>query len=243
MTGVSGDISTWNAGLGVRAFFTARRGGVSAAPFDSLNLSRGTSDAPEAVAENRARVEALAGAPIAYMSQKHGSTVAIVTDATETPEADAIVTMTPGFAVAVLVADCVPLLLHDSLSGAVAAVHAGRMGVANGVVGRAVEALVSRGGDARTIEASIGPAICGACYEVPSEMRDEVAALVPAARATTTWGTPSLDLPAAVRAQLEAVGVGTIAIVGPCTRETPDLFSHRREGETGRSAGVIVCGG
>lgn len=240
-------ISVVDAGLPVRAFFTTRVGGVSVPPYDSLNLARGGDDDPCALATNRGRVEDLAGCAVAYMAQVHGARTAHVTTPDEAPEADAMVTGSPGLALGVLVADCVPLLLLDSQTGAVGAVHAGRRGVAGGVVMRAVEALIGlgpgRGRDAGHVMASVGPAICGGCYEVPSAMRDEVAAAEPAARAETTWGTPSLDLRAAVRAQLEKAGVRSIVTVGACTREDPTLFSHRRDGLTGRFAGVIRCEG
>jgi polyphenol oxidase len=232
-----------DAGLPVLAFFTTRHGGLSSGIYESLNLSPRVGDDAEAVASNRTRVSGFAGATVVYVSQVHGNRVIEANPGRE-PEADALFTQEDGLAVAVLVADCVPILLHDGASGAVSAVHAGRRGVAVGVVPNAVEALVGlRGSRSGVLSASIGPAICGGCYEVPAEMRDEVAAVAPAAYAETTWGTPSLDLRAAVRAQLTAAGVGNIAIVGPCTRESPDHFSHRRDGVTGRFAGVIRCGG
>lgn len=141
---------------------------------------------------------------------------------------------------------------------AVAAVHSGRRGLAAGVVPAAVEALRAAahealdGGEAGpavvahdgvpstlVLRAVVGPAICGRCYEVPAELRDEVAAVVPQAAATTSWGTPSLDLPAGVLAQLQEAGVAARALA-VCTHEDPRLFSHRRDGVTGRFAGVIA---
>ena len=234
--------ATLDAGLPVPAFFTTRAGGVSSGPYESFNLGRHVDDEPEAVDANRARLEAFAGATIAYMSQVHGNRVVVVWTGDPPPEADGLVTQDPRLALAVLVADCVPILLHDSGSGAVAAVHAGRAGVALGVVPSAIRLLSSlAGGGAATISASLGPAVCGGCYEVPEAMRGEVAAIAPAARSTTTWGTPSLDLRAAVSAQLEESGVKAIRVVGGCTREDPALFSHRRDGVTGRFAGIIRC--
>ncbi len=95
------------------------------------------------------------------------------------------------------------------------------------------------GADGLRVRAVVGPAICGRCYEVPHALRAEVGAVVPEAAATTSWGTPSLDLPAGVLAQLEAAGVAARALP-VCTREDPRLFSHRRDGLTGRFAGVIA---
>lgn len=230
-----------DAGLRATAFFTARDGGVSAPPFDSLNLSHGVGDDAAHVAANRERLAVLAGAPVAYMSQIHGALAALVSGSDEAPEADALITATPGLALAVMVADCVPILAHHPDSGAVAAIHAGRRGVHSGVVDAAIGRLREIAGPG-AINASIGPAICGGCYEVPAELRDEVARSVPEARAETTWGTPSLDLVAAVRAQLRHAGVHVVRVDSRCTRESPDLFSHRRDGATGRFAGVIVCG-
>ncbi len=212
------------------------------APFDSLNPAGHVGDLQEAVDANRARIDGLAGVRVAYMSQVHGDVVARVHSADERPEADGLITDAPGLALAVLVADCVPVLLHDASTGAVAAVHAGRQGVAKGVVARAVEALGAlRPRGVGAITAAVGPAICGACYEVPDQMREEVTDVEPAAFATTSWGTPSLDLRAAVEAQLRAAGVDIVVRVGGCTREDSHLFSHRRDSVTGRFAGVIRC--
>jgi hypothetical protein len=235
-------VPTLDAGLAVRAFFTTRVGGFSATPYDSLNGAFHVGDSEDAVDGNRVRIAGLARARVAYMSQVHGDVVARVYAADEHPEADGLITDRSGLALAVLVADCVPVLLHDASTGAVAAVHAGRQGVAKRVVERAVAALAALGsGGAGGISAAVGPAICGACYEVPDSLRDQVASIEPAAFATTSWGTPSLDLRSAVDAQLRSAGVGSLHRVGGCTRESPDLYSHRRDGVTGRFSGVIRC--
>jgi YfiH family protein len=135
------------------------------------------------------------------------------------------------------VADCVPVLLADVQAGVVGAAHAGRQGVALDIVGRTVERMRALGAD--RITAWVGPHVCGRCYEVPEQMRDEVAALVPATRAQTTWGTPSLDLGAGVLAQLGAAGVEAVA-VERCTLEDPALHSYRRDGAaSGRIAGLV----
>lgn len=163
------------------------------------------------------------------------------------PPVDALVTAGPGRGVAVLAADCVPVLLSAHAQGtavAVAAVHAGRRGVVAGVVSHAVTALsavVSASGAAgpHRLRGVVGPAICGRCYEVPAEMREEVAAQVPQAWSATAWGTPGLDLPRAVAAQLVAAGV-EVATRSECTREVGWLYSHRRDGLTGRFAGVAA---
>jgi YfiH family protein len=134
-------------------------------------------------------------------------------------------------------ADCVPVLLADPSAGVLGAAHAGRAGVAAGVVPATVEAMRDLG--ATDVTAWVGPHVCGDCYEVPVALRDEVAAAVPETRATTSWGTPSLDLGAGVRAQLEVAGARVVD-VSACTRESPDLYSYRRDGAgSGRLAGLI----
>ncbi len=224
---------------------TDRLGGASPAPYDALNLAGHVGDSPAAVAENRARLASALGLPpaqVAYMSQVHGAEVAVVeappADGAPAPVADAMVTDRPGLALAVLTADCVPVLLADG-AGRVGVAHAGRRGVHRDVVGAVVAALCRLGAAPPDMCAVVGPAVCGACYEVPEDMRADVSARVPEAWAETRAGTPSLDLPAAVEAQLRRAGVGAVERVADCTAETPTLFSHRRERATGRFAGVV----
>ena len=232
---------------GVGAAFTSRSGGVSAAPFDSLNLGGAVGDDPEAVRENRARVETALGLPpgrTVWMRQVHGADVRVVDEVpADTPEVDALVTTVPGLALAVLVADCAPVLLADPVARVVGAAHSGRPGTAAGVVPALVRSMVERGADPSRIRAAIGPAVCGECYEVPEAMRDEVAAVVPAARATTRAGTPALDIRAGIAAQLAGEGVTDVRTDPRCTLETPGLFSYRRDGRTGRFAGYVWLAG
>jgi polyphenol oxidase len=161
---------------------------------------------------------------------------AVVTDP---PGVDAVVTGTPGLALAVLVADCAPILLADPVAGIVGAAHSGRPGTAAGIATALVGAMCERGADPARITAAIGPAICGSCYEVPAALRDEVAAVVPEAYSTTRDGTPGLDIRAGITAQLRAAGVGTIERDPRCTMESPELYSYRRDGRTGRFAGYV----
>lgn len=220
------------------------------------NLALNVGGAPETAAARRAQVEAAMGvAPgsLRFMNQVHSGTVFSLEPVVEAghgvagsrpgwnpPEADALVSPDGDQALAVLVADCVPIVLADLSGAATAAVHAGRNGVLKGIVPNAVESLRASG--ARDLTAWVGPSVCGRCYEVPAELRDEVAAAVPAAYAHTRQGTPSLDLPAAVRSQLADAGVGIAPLpTGPasCTIENPELFSHRREPGAGRFAGLV----
>lgn len=227
-------------GPGVRAGFTTRAGGVSREPYASLDLGVAVGDDPAAVLDNRARVERWAGAPVAYGRQVHGRAVAVVeARPAEPPEVDALVSVSPDLAVAVVVADCVPVLLADPVAGVVAAVHAGRRGLVAGVVQATLEAMVGRGATTDRIRAAVGPAIAGASYEVPAELRDEVARALPATWSTTSWGTPSLDLPAGVRAILEQEGVREVSVSTRDTFTDDDLFSFRRSPVTGRFGAVV----
>jgi polyphenol oxidase len=224
--------------------FTDRHGGTSAAPYDSLNLGGHVGDAPDDVTDNRRHLaEHLGLAPdaVRYMDQVHGDRVAVLTDASTGGPfggTDGLVTARPTLALAVLVADCVPVLLADPDAGVVAAVHAGRPGLRNGVVVRALDAMTTLGADPASTTAWLGPSVCAACYEVPDEMRADVASLVPQAWSTSRKGTAALDLRAGLAAVLADRGVA-VAYVGPCTAESADLYSYRRDGRTGRFAGVV----
>ncbi len=227
-----------------RFAFTDRLGGVSEPPFDELNLGNHVGDVAEAVAENRrlaAKELGLDPASVAWMSQVHGNTVATVDGppAGPAPTADALVAATPDVALAVLVADCTPVLLADPDAGVIAAAHAGRLGLARGVVPATVTRMVELGARAERIVALTGPAICGGCYEVPAAMRAEVAALAPDAHAVTRAGTPGLDIPAGVWGQLRAAAVGLGEKSHTCTLESADHFSYRRASRTGRLAGYV----
>ena len=179
------------------------------------------------------------GATPVTMHQVHGADVAVTRgDDVPMPTCDALVTSTPGVALLARAADCVPVLLADPATGVVAAVHSGRPGLAAGVVPAAVARMRDLGADG--LVAWVGPHVCGACYEVPAAMRDEVAALVPESRSETSWGTPALDLGAGVRAQLADAGVSDVREVGVCTREDAAWPSFRRDGDAAtRFAGVI----
>jgi YfiH family protein len=155
------------------------------------------------------------------------------------PRVDAIVTAERGLALAVLTADCVPVLLADPVAGVAAAAHAGRPGLVAGVVPAAVRAMAELGADPARVVVRTGPAVCGRCYEVPEEMRAEVSAVEPAAHAVTGWGTPAVDVGAGVHAQLERLGVRDRAQSPVCTRESEDHFSYRRDRTTGRLASYV----
>jgi YfiH family protein len=224
---------------GVDAWFT----GTSDAPPPVIgragNLSHHRPHLPSVLAADRAAVGAATGTDAGdwhLMVQVHGAAVGVVDDHTppgaELREVDALVTTQAGRVLGVAAADCVVILLASELG--VAAVHAGRRGVAVGAVRAAVAALPGE-----DVVAVVGPAIGGCCYEVPAAMQAEICRVVPVAEATTTWGTPSLDLPRAVLDQLAALGVSATR-AGGCTRCTDGWFSHRADPGAGRHLGLVV---
>jgi YfiH family protein len=228
----------------VRRVVTTRAGGVSEAPFDSFNLGADVGDKPAAVAANRKRLAVgigLAQDQLVWMQQVHGTAVAIVDRPRSEPAkaTDALVSAEPGLALAVLTADCVPVLLTDPAAGVVAAVHAGRMGAKDGVARRALDAMRSVGADVGRVEALLGPAVCGKCYEVPAELQADVEARLPGTACRTSAGTPGLDLRAGLWGQLAEAGVARIGVDPRCTFESPELYSYRRDGKTGRIAALI----
>ncbi|MEZ0164087.1 peptidoglycan editing factor PgeF [Kineococcus sp. LSe6-4] len=242
--GIHGPLSTLpllDAGLpaGVRGGFTTRAGGRSRTPYAGLNLGDHVGDDPALVAAHREALRrALAADALVVPRQVHGADVVeVVSPPATAPQADALFTRVPGIAVAVVVADCVPVLLTDPRAGLVGVAHAGRPGLVAGVVPALVAAMRAAG--ARDLHAALGPSVCGGCYEVPAGMAEDVVALVPAARARTRRGTPAVDVAAGVRAQLAGLGVPS-RDVARCTAEDADLYSYRRDGTTGRSAGAVV---
>lgn len=239
-------ISQHSTASGAHFAFTDRWGGVSAVPYEELNLGGAVGDDPQSVRENRALTAKSLGldaARVVWMNQVHGNDVAVVdgpwgSDA-EIPAVDAVVTARRGLALAVLTADCTPVLLADPVAKVVAAAHAGRPGMIAGVVPAAVEAMVKLGADPARVVARTGPAVCGRCYEVPEAMRADVAAVEPAAYAETSWGTPAVDVTAGVHAQLERLGARDREQSPVCTLESGDHFSYRRDRTTGRLAGYV----
>jgi YfiH family protein len=232
----------------VRRVVTTRAGGRSTGAFARFNLSAGVQDSPAAVAANRARVSRELGVPVVYLQQVHGIRVATV-DAVpvagepDRPGTDAAVTALPGVGLAVLAADCVPVLLADPRAGVVGAAHAGRVGAAAGVLPAVVDAMVALGARVESVEVLLGPAVCGGCYEVPAAMAAEVDAALPGSAVRTRTGTPGLDIRAGLYHQLTALGVARIGGDPRCTMEDRDLYSHRRDAPTGRQAAITWIDG
>lgn len=232
-------------GPGVAAALTDRRGGLSRPPYDECNLATHVGDDSAAVAGNRAKVADLLdleATAVVWMDQVHGARVRVVAAGpgqVPGPGTDAIVTTAPGVALAVLVADCVPVLLADPAAGVVAVAHAGRRGVQLGLVPAVLAAMVELGAQLQDVRAVLGPAVCGGCYEVPQQLQDDVAAVVPSTRASTPSGTPSLDLRAGLGELLRQAGVGSVEVDRRCTVEDGALYSYRRDGTTGRFGGYL----
>lgn len=232
----------------IRRVTTTRTGGVSAPPFDSFNLGDHVGDDPVAVAANRSRLAAaigLADDHVVWMNQVHSAHVEVV-DSPRNPEivggfddTDALVTAIPGIALAVVTADCVPVLMADERAGVVGAAHAGRVGAADGVVLRTLEAMLAAGAHTEDISVFLGPAVSGPNYEVPEQMAAEVEARLPGSRTTTPRGAPALDLRAGIALQCSDAGVRAIDIDPRCTVSDPALFSYRRGAPTGRLASLV----
>jgi len=215
--------------------FTDRTGGLSTGAFLSRNLATHVGDDQETVLSNRAALETLLGLPIQYMNQIHGNVVATVgVEIIAEPTADALVTQSVGIGMAVMVADCIPLLLASSQT--VAAVHVGRKGLMNEVALAAIHEMRSH--DISEITAVVGPSICGECYEVSQDIYDDVSKTFPLAASKTRDGGFALDLSRALIDQLQSLGVRVVD-EGRCTVEESNLYSYRRDGVTGRQVGVV----
>ena len=211
-------------------FFTDRRGGESLGVYESLNLALHVGDDPAVVNSNREKIGSAQ-----FMNQVHGDHIEVIDDLNlEIPTCDGLITKTPNLSLAVMVADCIPLLLVSK--EVVGAIHVGRAGLVNRIALKAIQMMRSLG--AIEIHAVLGPSICGSCYEVPFQMQQDVIADHPRAYATTRKGTPGLDLPKALIADLIAAGV-TYEASTICTFEDELYFSHRRQNPTGRFAGVV----
>ncbi|MGW9003128.1 peptidoglycan editing factor PgeF [Brevibacterium casei] len=223
--------------------FTDRHGGYSSGDFSSFNLARHVGDDEELVAANRSALAQLLGLSaerLSFVSQVHGTAVHHVADTADVragAEADAQVSALAGVGLVIMVADCTPILLADTEAGVIGAVHAGRPGMAAGIVPETLAAMRDLG--AREIHAVIGPSVCPRCYEVPASLRDEVAAVEPVAASVSVSGTPALDVAGAVAEQLRREGAVIDHFSRTCSRESEDLYSYRRSRRTGRFAGVV----
>ena len=237
-------------GVEARVLFTGRgsmaSGGSSRWPYAWANLASHVGDDPDAVRANRTRLAGELGVPataMTFMHPDHGRGVAVVSEPTgvepgaEIHAVDALVTDRVGVGLVALSADCVPAVLVAPGSGVVAAVHSGWRGLVADVVGAAADQMRRLG--AEEIQAHLGPAICGDCYPVPGERAEEVRAVRPEAVGTAPDGQPSVDVRRGMAARLAELDVA-VTLVGGCTAHDPGLYSHRRDGRTGRQGGAVA---
>jgi len=232
----------WPTPPRVRALMTTRLGGVSAVPYDSFNLAAHCGDDPAAVEANRLVLTREGAPPIAWLEQVHGIGVVDAATADGVPRADASFARRAGVGCAVLVADCLPVLICDRAATVVAAVHCGWRGLARGVLTATVGRLEARPSE---LIAWFGPAISQRRYEVGDDVRDAfvaagaVAGIDDAfvrADAPNKWRA---DLYALARAQLNQLGIDAIYGGGFCTFDERRFYSYRRDGTTGRMAALI----
>lgn len=219
----------------------SKYGGSSSAPFNSFNLADYVGDDPAAVRRNLDLVALLAGTPdVCVMSAIHGNKVHVVDRPGTAPSGDGLVTKESDLALLALAADCVGFALVDPISGVIAVGHAGWRGVLGDVMQSVVDAFVLSGGELAQTKAVIGPAICGSCYEVPSERVSQFRKQLPAA----VFDDTHLDLRAGVRSVL-AKQIEQIHEFSGCTQENENLFSYRKANgkPTGRGGLLVVRSG
>jgi YfiH family protein len=238
--------------LAPRHGFFTRKGGASSGIFAGLNCGTGSSDQAEIVAINRARVADAMGLGIeslVSMHQVHSpDVVTITTPLTERPRADAMVTATPGLALAVLTADCQPVLFADARAGVIGAAHAGWKGARDGVMEATLDAMESLGAQRAQITAVIGPCISQTAYEVGQEFFESVTDDAPDAQRFFVNGNGDrylFDLPSYGLYRLRAAGVGRAEWTRHCTYSDPARFysyrrtTHAGEADYGRQISVI----
>lgn len=206
---------------GVTVVYTTRLGGLSTGDFGHLNLGGKMGDDPEAVASNREALAEAVGAPISLVSQVH-SGVAVDVDGPadrsgtkdadgnvtgQVLEADGQVTAQAGLALGMFAADCLPVLMADPVAGVIGAAHCGRRGLERGVIGATVELMALKGADPARIVATLGPAICGDCYEVGDEIADAFDAQFPGSFTLSRFGKPGIDINHAALLELAKAGI------------------------------------
>ncbi|EJL99593.1 hypothetical protein, YfiH family [Pseudomonas sp. GM102] len=232
-------IPDWPAPAGVKACVTTRAGGVSLAPFDSLNLGDHVDDSPEAVAENRRRLTDHFSIQPAWLKQVHGIVVAQA-DPGLVATADASWTATPGIACTAMTADCLPALFCDRAGTRVAAAHAGWRGLAAGMLEATLDSLAVPPED---VLVWLGPAIGPQAFEVGPEVRETFVEQLPeAAKAfvpSQNAGKFMADIYELARLRLAARGVTAVYGGGFCTVTDPRFFSYRRSPRTGRFASLV----
>lgn len=222
-----------------RWWFTDRSDGRSAGAYAAGNLAAHVGDDPADVRANRLALDLVVGsAPISWMGPVHGVDIAEIDRATSlTPNVDALATRFAEVPVATLGADCVPMLL--AAGDVIIAAHVGWQGFAEGMTGSIVALLELHQVSPAQAHVVLGPAICGACYGIPQDRADRIASTCPEALTAARNGGPGADVRLGLAVQWKQLGA-TVATVGGCTYEDRNYFSHRRDGVTGRQAGVIL---
>ena len=220
-----------------RLLFTAKSGGLSEGHYSSLNLGLHVGDDFDKVLKNREVIrQAMSVEKVMYMNQVHGNDVAFLDESAleentgKQITADALVTTTKGLGLAVLVADCLPILIWGE--SCVAAIHVGRRGMANGIIGHTID--VMRRHDSSRLEALIGPGICGSCYEVDLDTYSQISKQFP----SSDGGLCKIDIKAESIHQLKSLEVNS-KVLETCTLENSNYFSYRREKVCGRQGGII----
>jgi YfiH family protein len=229
----------WAAPRGVRAGVTTRAGGVSTGPFATLNLAAHVGDDPAAVATNRARLTAALALPAEplWLRQMHGAAVVVHDGVRRDPAADAAVTFAPGRVLAVLTADCLPVVIASRDGARLGLAHAGWRGLAAGVIEATVREMGVAGAE---LVAWLGPGIGPAAFEVGAEVREAFTARDPAAAEAFTAnsrGRWQADLYRLAQLRLAALGVRSVSGGRSCTfADAERYFSYRRNATTGRMA-------
>lgn len=230
----------WPAPKNVRTLQTTRNGGISAAPYNSLNLSSNVGDVPLAVARNRMLLEPMLPSEPVWLKQVHGVAVVDAAQAECWPEADACVSTDVGAVCVVMTADCLPVLLCNDKSSVISAVHAGWRGLCDGVIEHTVRAM---GVPSDTLMAWLGPAIGVQAFEVGDEVRAEFVAKdsrATAAFVPSTSGKWLADIYQLAGLRLNALGITRVYGGGLCTyTDSTNFFSYRRDGVTGRMGTFI----
>lgn len=236
-------VPDWPAPPNIRALITTRNGGAGSGAFASFNLGLQSGDAPQAVAENRARLRRLLPQEPKWLRQIHGTSVVCVDAVTAPPAADAGIARQPGTVCAIMIADCLPVLLADRAGTQVAAAHAGWRGLAGGVIGNTVNCMREAGADAGELIAYLGPAIGPAAFEVGADVYHAFVSANPEAAQAFRSHRPQkwlADLFMLARQALNRAGVKAIYGGGVCTFSDPArFFSYRRDKTTGRMAALI----
>jgi len=240
---ISGDIVNKKGITVARWLFSARAGGMSADPYTSLNVASHVGDAAIAVAANRSILSQALGVEtkhITWPGLVHGTDVGVITDALSVfPDVDVLVTSHTKRALATLGADCVPLLAVDPEAGIALSAHIGWRGAADGIDEAISQAITAAGGSLNNTQVLLGPAICGSCYKVDSQRYENVIATLSEAGSMSPDGTWGLDIRRGLHQSFQSRGMH-VSNVGGCTAESDEWFSYRRDGVTGRQAGLVV---